>query len=252
MKKSLLIIFILLNCNLFSQQKDSLAIEFSDKIQVFKNLISKKYFIKKENKTVFGEIKYVQNLFGMYLQILDKNNTVFYLNTKGKKDTNLKINLGLCGTVPNYTYKVEESDKQFILTSNETFYDYGDKIPAIKIDSINKLQADKIYFSNNLNSISFTENDFIFSFTKTFPYALIVEKGNSKGILWNTKLSFYDEVIYDSQGIFKIKIDGKYGYFNITEINYKEIESFHYGLARFKTIDGKMGYVDINGKEYFD
>src|SRR6187402_3448372 len=98
MKKSLLIIFILLTCNLFSQQKDSLAFQFSDKIQVFKNLKSKKYIIKKENETVLGKIKYVQNLFGMYLQILDKNNNVFYLNTMGKKDTDLKITLGLCGT----------------------------------------------------------------------------------------------------------------------------------------------------------
>jgi hypothetical protein len=34
----------------------------------------------------------------MYLQILDKNNKVIYFNTKGKKDTNLKINLEFANT----------------------------------------------------------------------------------------------------------------------------------------------------------
>ena len=62
---------------------------------------------------------------------------------------------------------------------------------------------------------------------------------------------FYDEIIYDN-GIFKIKKNDLLGYYKITQPKYKELNGFTFGLAKFKTENGKTGYIDNYGNEYYD
>ncbi|AZB01841.1 hypothetical protein EG359_20585 [Chryseobacterium joostei] len=235
----------------FSQDRDSLIDGFSENLKAYKNTIDGTFLLKKNNKVKFKNLKFILPIWG-YFQVLDENNLKFYIDNKGRKQKKTKINLGLCGTVPHYTCEIKIDNDKFIITKDETFYDYGNKEPFEVIDSIKKEGIDKIYFTNKLQKINYNENDFVFNFTKTFPYAVIIEKGTKKGILYNGQLSFYDEIIETKNWITKVKIDNKVGFYNLTEIKYSDLSDFIFGLARFTLEDGKKGYVDINGKEYFD
>jgi len=137
------------------------------------------------------------------------------------------------------------------LTENENFFDYEDKISPKIIDSIEIKGIDKINFLNKEKKIEFDGNSFIFNYTKVFPYAIIIQKGKQQGVLFENNLKYYDEVTYDS-GLLKVKIDNQIGYYEITDVKYKELEGFIFGLAKFKTFDGRTGYVDSNGNEYYD
>ena len=196
-------------------------------------------------------MKFIYPTYGSYLQVLDKKNSYFYINSKGKKTKKVNISLGLCGTVPHYSYEIIETDEKYILTEDETFYDYNNLEAPIAIDSISKSNIKSIYFHNNERKINFTENTFVFNATKVFPQAIIVEKDNRKGILYQGELTFFDEIIYDN-GIFKVKQNGLFGYYKITQPKYKELNGFSFGLAQFKLENGKSGYIDNNGKEYYD
>ena len=249
---TLLTIIIIFYSNiLFSQDKDSLFFDFGDKMQVFKNIPSNTFSLKKGNNLKYKNLKFVLPLWE-YIQVLDKNNLKFYIDKNGKKQKKTKIKLELCGTVPNYNCEIIEKNDKYIITIDETFYDSKNLVKAEVIDSISKREVDKIYFSNNSQKINYDENDFVFNFTKTFPFTAIIEKDNQKGILNNGKVIFFDEIISTKNWIFKIRVNNKIGFYQITETKYTELENFNFGLAKFKLENGKTGYVDVKGKEYYD
>lgn len=251
MKQTLsIIIFIILSTNIYAQ-KDSLLYEFGKELMVYKSIDEQTFTIKKGNRIIWEKLKFIYPTYGSYLQVLDKKNSYFYINSKGKKVKKVNISLELCGTVPHYSYEIIETDEKYILTEDETFYDYENLEPPVAIDSINKSNIKKIHFHNNEQKISFTENTFIFNATKVFPQAIILEKENRKGILYQGDLTFFDEVLYDN-GIFKVKQNGLFGYYKITQPKYKELNGFSFGLAKFKLENGKSGYIDKDGKEYYD
>jgi len=235
----------------FSQEKDSLVSTFTDDLKVFKSQNTKTFYLKKsDGKTLFQNLKFTLNI-GQYLQVLDDKNRIFYINHKGNKEQKPNFKFILCGTVPFYHCKIIETKSHFVITENETFLDYGDKTEAVKTDSISKSGIDKITFINNQKEIKYNENDFALNYTKIFPSCVIVEKENKKAILYNQKLFFYDEIIYIS-GLIKIKNNGKYGFFEVTDIKYKEINDFVFGLAKIVTFNNKHGFVDYAGIEYFE
>ena len=248
----LLTSFLILSIvNSFAQQNDSLVYEFGENFKIYKILKSNTFEIKKnDKKVIFKNLKFIEHL-GEYLQVLDKNNTPFYIDSKGKKKKKVNISLELCGTVPNYVYQIIEKKEKYFLTENENFYDYEDKIPPKIIDSIEIKGIDKINFSNNEKKIEFDENSFVFNHTKVFPNAIIIQKGKKQGILYENDLKYFDKVTYDS-GLLKVQINNEFGYYGITEVKYKELEEFIFGLAKFKTTDNRIGYVDSNGKEYYE
>ncbi|MBQ4912839.1 hypothetical protein J8L85_00220 [Maribacter sp. MMG018] len=234
----------------FAQKNDSLVYGFGENLKVYKTQESKTFKIKKnDKKVIFKNLKFIEPL-GEYLQVLDKNNIAFYIDSKGNKKEKVNINLELCGTVPNYIYQIIEKKGKYYLTENENFYDYEDKIPPKIIDSIGIKGIEKINFPNNQRKIEFDENTFIFNHTKVFPNAIIIKKGKKQGVLYGNDLKYFDEVTYDS-GLLKVRINNEYGYYGITEVKYKELEEFTFGLAKFKTTDNRIGYVDSNGNEYY-
>lgn len=250
MKQTLqVLLFIFLSTNLFAQ-KDSLLYELVH-MNVYKNTENQTYTIRKGNKTIWKNLKFIAPTYGSYLQVLDNNNASFYIDDKGRKSKNLHVNIGLCGTVPHYTYEIIETAAKYVLTENETFYDYDNLDPPIEIASINKEGIQKIYFYNNERKMQMTSNDFIFNATKVFPQALVIEKDNKKGLFYDNELTFFDEIRY-KDGIFKVKQNDLFGYYKITQPIYKELEEFSFGLARFKLANGKTGFIDKDGKEYYD
>ena len=251
MKTTLTILLIFYFSHSFSQDKDSLMFDFGENLKVYKNTNDTTFLLKKNNKIKYKKLKFVLPIWG-YLQVLDENNIKFYIDKVGRKKNKTKIHLSLCGTVPNYTCEIKTENEKFIITKDETFYDYENKKPFEIVDSIKKEGIDKIYFTNKSQKIEYDENDFVFNMIKTFPYAVIVEKGTKKGILCNGNLSFYDEIFETNNWVTKVRIDNKVGFYNLTEIKYLELGEYNFGLARFKQQNGKKGYVDMNGKEYYD
>jgi len=242
---------ILSTISSFAQKKDSLVYEFGENLKVYKDLNSNTFNIKKnDKKAIFENLKFIEHL-GEYLQVLDKNNIPFYINNKGKKEKKVNITLELCGTVPNYIYQIIENKGKYFLTENENFYDYEDKIPPKIIDSIEIKGIDKINFPNNEKKTEFDGNSFVFNHTKVYPNAIIIQKGKKQGVLYKNDLKYFDKVTYDS-GLLKVEINKELGYYGITKVKYKELEQFIFGLAKFKTLDDKIGYVDSNGKEYYE
>lgn len=251
MKTTLSILLILISSFSYSQDIDSLLFEYGDNLKVYKNNIDGTFLLKKNNKVKLKKLKFVLPIWG-YCQVLDENNNKFYIDEKGRKQKKTKIKLGLCGTVPHYTCEIKSDNEKYIITKDETLNDYKNKEPFEVIDSIKKELIDKIYFTNNLKVINYNENDFVFNFTKTFPYAVIIEKESKKAILCNGILRYFDEIFETKNWITKVRIDNKVGFYNLTQIKYKEIENYVFGLARFIEPNGRKGYVDINGKEYYD
>lgn len=250
MKKTLqIIIFILFSANSFAQN-DSLLYEFGEKMNVYRNTSNNTYKIKKGNRIIWNKLKFVYPTFG-YLQVLDKKNLYFYIDEKGKKSRNISINVSTCGTVPHYTYEIIETANKYILTKDETFYDHENLEKPVMVDSISKIGIDKIYFYNNERKINFTENTFIFNATKVFPQVLIIEKDNKKGIFYEGELTFYDDVKYED-GIFKVKQNNLEGYYKLTQIRYKKLDGFSSGLTKFELENGKTGFIDKDGNEYYD
>lgn len=252
--KRLFILSLLLFLTNFSlaQSNDSLVFdEYGKNLSVYKNINNNTFYIKKRNRVIWKNLKFVFPLYG-YIQVLSKNNEKFYLDQNGKKENKTKINISTCGTVPHYTCRIIEKNDKYIVTKDETFYDYNNEESAIEIESINENDVDKIYFTNFLQELNYDENDFIFVFSKYFPEAIIVEKNNRKGILYNHQLDFYDEIIQIKNWQIKIKNNGKIGFYGITNVKYSELEDFVFGLAKFKLENGKTGYVDVKGKEYYD
>ncbi len=243
-----IILFFLMSYS-YAQTKDSLMYVFGQNLKVYKKTNSNIFQIKRNKKIIYNNLKFIE-ILGTSLQVLDKNNTIYYIDLNGKKETEPNIDLGVCGLVPYHIYEISKQNGKHILTHNES-YNRNDNTNPIAIDSIKANEVDEIYFWNKKKRIEIDGNEFVFSYTKVFPYALIVKKDNKLGILFKNKLSFYDEVIYDS-GLLKVLINGECGYYGITKVKYKKLGSYNFGLAKFKTIDGKNGYVDRNGNEYYE
>ena len=252
-----LLIISLLN-NLYAQNTDSLAFEFGEKLSVFKNIRNQTFSIKKEDKTLFKNLKFVSDIRDYYLQILTKNNSIFYIDENGQKHKQTgKMIQWLCGTVYNYSCEIKDIGKKYVITKVESMYGYNENQTEI-IGTIDKTDVKKIYFNNDSKKIEYdgnynytlSNNMGVFPDIQVFPDAVIIEKNNQKGILHNGILTFYDDILEHKYWIFKVKLNGKVGYYGITKIKYKTLEHFIFGLAKFKLPNGKTGYVDAKGKEY--
>ena len=251
MKKTISIFALIFSLtNLFSQENDSFVFEYGRNLSVYKNPQNNTYFIKKNKRTIWKNLKLAFPYFQSFVQVIDKNNIPFIINEKGRRQKKVHIYLQSCGSVPHYTCEIKEVGTQYIITKDETFRDSDNKELPIKIDSINSVGIQKIYFSNNLREINYTSNSFSFILTEVFPYAVIIEKEQKKGILYKGNLTYYDEIIDTKNWILKVKLNGKLGFYNITDVKYIELGDISHGLARFRLENGKYGYVDKNGKSF--
>ncbi|WP_268846942.1 hypothetical protein [Flavobacterium aestivum] len=128
---------------------------------------------------------------------------------------------------------------------------HNDTIKAKPIDSISIDKVNEIYFPNCQTTLTYDENTFIFDDIKYYPHTVIIEKDNLFGILKNGNITFYDNISVKNF-IIKLEKDHHFGYFGITKIKYKVLEKYRFNLARFTLDNGKSGYIDEIGNEYYD
>jgi len=218
---------------------------------IFKNTKKNTFFITDENeKTVIKNLKYCEPLSMDFIQAIDKKNRIIYF------DTNLNIveypkplSLLVCGTVDYYNIKLIKKDNQYLVetTTNRTFTG-GENTTEITA-TIEDEGFDKIYFINKEQTLSFQGS---YPYTPTY---LFFEKDNKFGIIDKDNISLYDTIVISEtmfRKILKIGKSGFYNYYHISEkVKYKRLNDFVFNLAYFELENGKKGYVDLDGNEYY-
>ena len=128
---------------------------------------------------------------------------------------------------------------------------------------ISKHQADRVFFKAYKNKITFENNYYntypMLYYQKGKYYGFlgnIVMKGTKKSLIYNLKKSndkkLYDALVFEEDSKIRLQYRGLWGYHNLTKIKYKTIGEFDGSLARFELPNGKKGYVDLKGNEYYD
>lgn len=256
--KYILIILILIPSYIFAQfdLTDSKNIihyySFGKEFEIFKNLKKNTFFITDENeKVLFKKLKHCERLNQRYIQALDKNNVIIYLNEILERIEKPKyVGTTVCGNGDIY-HKLSIKNKQGKYIINLTTKEYFNKTDSIKtvLDSIEENGINKIYFINKERTYEFIYNTMS---ERMYPKFVIFEKDKKFGILDKGKEYFFNSLIIDSQYV-KIENDGLWNYYHISPIaKFKRLDSFVYGLAYFELPNGKSGYLSKEGDEYYD
>lgn len=151
----------------------------------------------------------------------------------------------MCGTdVNSYHLKLlKEGTNYLIETTTDRTFTTGNNTTQIT-DTIYNDNFNKIYFVNKQQNIDYDDNDLYMGY-------ILFEKGNKYGILYKGTTFTYDAVTA-SGAYLKIKKSGFYNYFHISpEVKYKRLDNYIFDLAYFELGDGKTGYVDTTGNEYY-
>lgn len=211
------------------------------------------------------------------IQIIDSLNQTYFITSTGQKLPSDKVQSSfkspeLIDEELSYdaitSYKISSPNN---IKSQTFFYNYSNpnsnkkgKTEYKEISSPQNSIFTKFIF-NNSQAISFykeSEGKNIYkdhSYNASFSqYQVIVKKNNKFGI-WNLSTQQFDfPIMYDEIQVFNqnliLKQNDLYTSFpNIGEkVKYKKLDPYIEYFARFETPDGKKGWVDRKGKEYFD
>ena len=247
---SILSFLFFLIINGTAQNLDSVIYE-SANFMVTKNDKTNHFQItNKLTKETLQNLKFVKRI-GEDFQVLGENKKIFYINENWKISEEANNSFGLCGTVPHYTMTVSENEDSLFVYRNETFYDYGDEIPAEKIFEISKKEADSILFINGLDKFNFTANFNIFGDALINPNTFFLVK-DGKYFQPENPQEVFDSLDFSNHYSFiKTIKDGKYGILGVIPPKYLEISEFNGYLAQAISSDGSVVYIDKIGEEYY-
>jgi hypothetical protein len=205
-----------------------------------------RYYAK---KPLYSKLKYADKI-GSFFQIVDQKKKMFFLNQIGERINDPRREPAMCGTTTRYTYEIIETADYYVITRDETFFDFKGQFGPEKIDSISRVGVKAVNFANGQKTIGTSGNDQYFQSTPVFPGAIVVDFEKGKGLYYEKKMSYYDDVIVHDTD-FKVSLNGLWGYFGITEIKYKRMGKFEFNLAPVVNTKGKKGFIDQHGAEYF-
>ena len=237
-----LILILLFSFKGFSQNKLHLTFH---KAKVIENTKSHTYKIQSNNKTVYANLKFAAYAEGS-LQILTADNQLCYINSNLQIiEFPEKAQDFYCGTVDDFSVVIVDKGNQYIVEKTTNFITSGVPVKKEIIDSIPKKNIKDIYFLNKEKKINYDENFF-------FPQTVVISTKEDKiGIKSTGKaIAFFDEIDISNPSAIKVKKGDLWGYYNITDIAYKKLDSFAYNLASFQLKDGKKGFIDYNGNQY--
>lgn len=228
-------------------------------------------------KKIISNILAIESLLNFSsenIQVIDSLNQTYFIDSLGQK---LDINNfksffthpELLDNKLNYdaivTYKIVLSNKINVESFYYNLNNYKNAKPEYQniLSPKNSVFIKFIY--NNDISISFpkerkTTNSYKdHEYNNPFSqYQIIIKKNNKFGV-WNLKTKKMDiPLAYDEINVYEknliLKADNLYTSFpNIgKKTKYKKLEPYIEYFARFETSDGKKGWVDRKGKEYFD
>ena len=255
------LILILYCCCLYlpkaqgQEQKDSLVNKTLNHALYFNTEKQHYYFVDDKDSIVYDNLKFAREIMKKY-QVLDDQNKMFYIDESLVKSDNTHIIYSICGNYDTYTVNIEEDENYFVAaqTSIDKRYEDSTIVYKFTFDSIPKTLVDSAFFLNK--KMEFTYDKGIYYFGRNdknrINYKRIIVKKEDKYGFWDNHevTELFDEITMSSY--FKLKKIGLWGYESITDIQYTVLEDFEYYLARFKYKDGRTGFIDKEGKEYFD
>ena len=249
LKPFVLVFSFMLLSTLFAGNQDTVVLNMQN-YNVYQVDGKQEFYIKnKTGQITVKHLKYYAQLNG-YLQALDTKNIPLFIDADGLKSDEIHPFYGVCGTVPHYELAIKDSANTFIVTEDETFYD-SEGIPPVAIQTISKKQADGVYFVNGQNQFNFTSNYGYGRFWWPDPRTIYYKSGGKYYFLKDSDHAAYDQVEYD-MGRLLVKQNNLIGIYGFLPVKYVDLGAFNYRLARFELPDGRTGYVDDTGKEYFD
>jgi hypothetical protein len=198
------------------------------------------FTIKQGNEVLWTDAKFALPMGDCYL-ILTHTNEKILINYLGEKQTHPSFYS--CGRHGDYWIRyrtiVDSGGWYFVMAHATNYSGRKSKESVTKTDSLPKKNFRDVYFYNHEKRISiYNKEDRI--------------KRGRKGIWFQGSLDWYDEIFYREGSLFRVEKNGCVGFYKITPIHYETIEDFDLGLARFTMKNGKTGYVDMKGNEYFD
>ena len=205
-----------------------------------------------ESKTEMNEIKdsvlFTAFVFGNQ-QVLTAEGEVYFLNHEGEKVDQPFI--GVCGTVPHYELTIESLASEFVLYSDETFYDSGNEITPEVMIRISKEKADSVKWLNKQTRFIYTSNSTIGVFNGVAPDTYFIYKDGKVKISSDQSGTWYDNAVADRFQIV-VEKDGKKGVFGISDLLFSDIQPFNYYLARYTDLEGNQGYLITDGQVFPD
>lgn len=261
---------------------DSLVHKYSF-YQAYKQKNGRFYIVQKK-KVVYDDLKYVKinkkTPKGDELVTIDAKNKIqklFIRSDEVQTDLSLGMLEGfICGNgIITYRAKVVDHGNKIEITIEDiTEYEEekSDKKPRgeQKVASVPKSKADRLFFQNHKSTITYDSGSWYSKKIKLDSDYLFFQKGNKYGFLGeiaeiykkNKSSKYYlkkskNKKLYEKMEVVDgnyllLKRNGLYGYYERTKIIYKSLGKYVDDLASFELPDGRKGYVDTKGNEYYD
>lgn len=196
-----------------------------------------------------ADLRFVKRYFHYY-QVLDKNNEIFYLDDSLNVLNEVQDFMFTCGTVPHYSMTIVTKGNDFVVFSDETFFDMNGEEPAVEVARISMDDADELMFINGQSAFNYDANFAVGQEVKLDPKMLIGRKGG-KFFMYGAPEVLYDEVFFTQFWPSLITRNGVlFGLYNIIEPTFTEIGEFTYFLAPVTLPSGKKAFLDVFGKVY--
>lgn len=235
--------------NIEDEEKIVYYRQFGD-YHIFQNTKKNTLFITDKNEeTIIKNLKYWYQLSANDAQAIDKKNEIIYFDRElNILDFPQPINIGVCGSVDDFVLTLIKVNNQYhVETVRNSYFTEGGSTTHITA-TIEDEGFDNIYFINGEQTLRYDTN---FS----LPDYLIFEKNNKFGVIDKDNTFHYDAV-HVSQTMFrtvlKVEKSGFFNYYHLSpNVKYKRLDDFEFYLAYFELENGKKGYVDLNGNEYY-
>lgn len=242
------IVVFLITFDSHASKKDSVIYE-TDAVLWTQNLRSGEHTVRnKKEKTKFRKLKYVKR-FHSGVQLLDRDNEIFYMNLDFELVDSLVLMPWWCGTVPQYQLTIEETDSSFQVLSDEIFYDKQNIPPAV-VSEIGKDAADSICFINMQKEFFYRSTYNEGRLYSTEPDEVIVMKDGRYALLKDLD-NWYDLITPERWRAYLVCYENGYkGILGLTQAVYKEVYPFEWNLARVELPNGEFRYVDTDGNVY--
>ena len=205
--------------------------------------------IKAKNLTAaydcFGSIQYL------------KDNKIQWLTPDGlTHDTFPLPNWNICGTITSIEREISKTHNGYFESFKTGFLSQNSERDSMKIANARSITSIK-YLNSSFNH-SFDEHTGLFA-AFSFPYSYyLVEVGSNQQLISITSDKSAETKFIGNLEAFgyhhpiKFKENNLYGYYPQNEkAKYKKLEKFNFFFARFETEDGRKGWLDLSGNEYF-
>lgn len=234
-----------------------------EQIYFFDKYFKKMGLDRAEVRDYYFTVNNVQVLIGNELFWLDQKDKLHREFTKYKPE--VIYGCDCCG--PNYDYSIEQDSTDFFMLvgtaeDRSTFPTKEIKKETIIIE---KDKFDRLDFLNRKTDkpVVFQRYDRFFPKGITFIFSKNDKKGLFARVTDDLNVHQKDSILitgvdefFPGAGILepiKFRIKDKYGFYPLSQTaKYSTLGDFEYGFARFKLEDGTVGWINLNGKEFFD